>query len=160
MHRLSVLTIFVSLVFVAGCGQTTIVHDFSTPEGAILCLEDAYRAKDLEAAVRCKDFQLEARAMSDKIGASKEVINDEIIKQLAVVLELAYRNELKQKGFPDMSGVTCTFPSTETQGEGLVIVTEECTYADGQKSRERLLVGQTANGWRVLNPVDESPTSD
>jgi len=30
----------------------TYAHDFTTPEGAILCFEDAYRKHDLEAAVR------------------------------------------------------------------------------------------------------------
>lgn len=34
--------------------------DFTTPEGAILCLEDAMRRQDLDAAVACKDFQIEA----------------------------------------------------------------------------------------------------
>ena len=158
MHRFSAIAIPIALLSLAGCGQTgsqqIIVHDFSTPEGAILCLEDAYRAKDIEAAVRCKDFQLEAQAMSEKIGASKEVMDDEVTKQLAEVLELGYRSELKQKGFPDFNGVTCTFPNTEQKSEGLVVVTEECTYADGQTSRQKLLVGKTANGWRVLNPVE------
>jgi len=157
MYRLSAVVIAVSLLWLASCGQnagqSAIVHDFSTPQGAILCLEDAYRAKDIEAAVRCKDFQMEARAMSEKIGASKEVMDDGVIKQLAEVLELGYRGELKQKGFPDFNGVTCTFPSTEQKGDGLVVVTEECTYG-GQTSRQKLLVGKTANGWRVLNPVE------
>src|SRR5262245_20677733 len=37
--------------------------DLSTPEGAILCLEDAYRRRDLEAAVACRDFVTQARQM-------------------------------------------------------------------------------------------------
>jgi len=158
MYRLSAIALSIGLLLLAGCGQTAsqsaIVHDFSTPQGAILCLEDAYRAKDIEAAVRCKDFQMEARAMSEKIGASKEVMDDAVIKQLADVLELGYRGELKQKGFPDFNGVTCTFPTTEQKSDGLVVVTEECSYAGGQTSRQKLLVGKTANGWRVLNPVE------
>lgn len=34
-----------------------------TPEDALRRLEDAYRAKDLELAVACKDFEREAKIM-------------------------------------------------------------------------------------------------
>ena len=34
-----------------------VAKNFETPEGAILCLEDAYRRKDIEAAVAAKDFK-------------------------------------------------------------------------------------------------------
>ena len=37
-----------------------VAKNFETPEGAILCLEDAYRRKDIEAAVAAKDFKIEA----------------------------------------------------------------------------------------------------
>lgn len=151
MRRLGSALVGVAFLVLAGCGQKAIVHDFSTPEGAILCLEDAYRAKDVEAAVRCKDFHTEARVMLERVGGSKD---DELITKTAEVLELGYRKELEQEGFPDMNGVTCTFPSTESKGEGIVAVTEECSYPDGQTSRQQLLVGKTDSGWRVLNPVD------
>jgi hypothetical protein len=35
-------------------------RNFDTPQGAVLCLEDAYRSKDIEKIVSCKDFRLEA----------------------------------------------------------------------------------------------------
>jgi hypothetical protein len=154
MRRSEFLVFSIAVALIAGCGGQDIVHDFSTPQGAILCLEDAYRAKDIDAAVRCKDFPLEARLMLEKIGASKEVMGDEIIQRTAEVLELGFRKEKEQTGFPDMSGVTCRFPTTETMSEGIVAVTEECTYADGQTSRQRVLVGKTENGWRVLNALE------
>ena len=47
------------LTALIGCGSnsdSSIAHDLTTPEGAILSLEDAYRAEDIEAAVRCRDF--------------------------------------------------------------------------------------------------------
>lgn len=146
--------VFVGLLLLTGCSQRALVHDFSTPEGAILCLEDAYRAKDIEAAVRCKDFQTEARLMLEKLSMPKEEMDDEIIGKTAEVLELGFRKEKEQKGFPDMNGVTSTFPKTEPMGDGMVAVTEDCTYPDGQTSRQRLLVGKTEGGWRVLHPID------
>jgi hypothetical protein len=135
-------------------GTPTIKSDFSTPEGAILRLEDAYRAKDIEAAVGCKDFRIEARLMLEKFKNLQ--INDEVIDKTAEALEIVYRRELEQKGFPDMQGVTSTFPKQEPypEHENIVMVTEVCLYPDGGASKEKLLAAKTAKGWRVLNPVD------
>ena len=47
--------------------------DFSSPEGAILCLEDAYRKRDIEAAVAAKDFATEARRMLQKSQTDNRV---------------------------------------------------------------------------------------
>ncbi len=137
-----------------GTEMSAIRHDFSSPEGAILCLEDAYRSKDLAAAVACKDFKIEARLMLDKFEKlPKEQIDDALVAQTAEVLELAYRKELKEEGFPDMTGVISTFPKKETFKEDVVIVTEVCHYPDSGTSQQKILVAKTANGWRVLNPT-------
>ena len=140
-------------IFLNGCAKQH-AKDFSTPEGAILCLEDAYRAKDIEAAVRCKDFQMEARVMLEKLPNLEGGIDDQLVAKTAEVLELGFRKELETQGFPDMTGVVCTFPKVEPFQDGIVTVTEECSYPGGSKSKQRLLVSQTADGWRVLNPVD------
>ncbi len=139
-----------------GSSQTSSIQaDFSTPEGAILCLENAYRSQDLEAAVKCKDFPSEARLMLEKVSKlPKDQIDDEITSKTAEVLELAYRSEMKAKGFPDMKGVVSTFPKQEPGSDGIVTVTEVCRYPDGGTSTQKMLVAKTANGWRVLNPVD------
>src|SRR6478735_8084955 len=55
-----------------------VAKDFTTPEGAILCLEDAYRRRDIEAAIAAKDFKTEARLMLQKSGF-KEHMDDEMI---------------------------------------------------------------------------------
>jgi hypothetical protein len=136
-----------------GCSKQH-AKDFSTPEGALLCLEDAYRAKDIEAAVRCKDFKMEARVMLEKLQNLQGAIDDQLIAKTAEVLELGFRKELEKKGFPDMTGVASTFPKVEPFRDGIVMVTEECSYPGGTKSKQRLLVSKTADGWRVLNPVD------
>src|SRR6185436_6487708 len=77
--------------------------DFKTPEGAILCLEDAYRRRDIEAAVACKDFEIEAILVL--LETVPNLANDaKIIKQTALVLELDYRNELTDNWL-DMKGM-------------------------------------------------------
>ena len=35
----------------------SVEQDFDTPEGAVLCLEDAYRRKNIESACACKNFK-------------------------------------------------------------------------------------------------------
>jgi hypothetical protein len=47
-----------------GCSaETPIAHNHETPEGAVLKLEDAYRAIDINAAVECRAFEREAELM-------------------------------------------------------------------------------------------------
>lgn len=164
------IVILGALLLPLGCENTSsnqngkaptegIAHDFSTPEGAILCIEDAYRAKDIEAAVKCKDFYLEGRLMLEKLNVlPKEQIDDELIKKTAEVLELGYRAELKEKGFPDLVGSTATFPKKEPylEKQNVVVVTEVTRRRDGSVFRERVLVGKTDKGWRVLNGLDEA----
>jgi len=147
--------IIVQLLFV-GCSSKAIKSDFETPEGAILRLEDAYRAKDINAAVQCKDFMIEARLMLEKVKGQKSEKNDaDLISKTAKVLELAFRKEIEQEGFPDMKGITSTFPAKEEFEKDIVIVTEVCKYPDGGNSKQRILVAKTEKGWRVLNPVTE-----
>ena len=126
--------------------------DFSTPEGAILKLEDAYRRKDLDAAVAAKSFPHEARMIL--AGKNPDLLaNDDIVAQLAQVLEAAFRKEMQTKGFPDMTGLECTFSSTEKRDGGIAVVTEICRYPDGGSSTQRMQVVQTDRGWRVLVPL-------
>ena len=71
-------------------------QDFTTPEGAILCLEDAYRQRDIEAAVAAKDFKTEARLLLQKTGF-KDFIDDEMVAKTAQALELGFRAQTVAK---------------------------------------------------------------
>ena len=127
--------------------------DFSTPEGAILMLEDAYRRKDLDAAVAAKDFTAEARVMLSRLRRPWSA-DAEVLKRTAEVLELAFRAQLKER-WPDFSGIKSRFPHKENYAgaDDIVAVTEVCTFLDGGTSTQKLLVAKTPNGWRVLNVV-------
>src|SRR5437868_5930639 len=96
---------FLSTLF--GGSQDKLAHDCSTPEGAVLTLEDAWRAKDIEKAVRCKDFRGEAeQILRDRPAA---VRTEDIIARTAELLEKGYRVAIKKSGFPNMNGVTSSF---------------------------------------------------
>lgn len=164
---LSLLAFGLIALGLAGCGEDKTnatgaanmppnAEEASSPEAAILRLEEAYRARNIEAAVACKDFVTEARLMLEKLkDLPKDQIDDELIGKTAEVLELAYRAEFSQKGFPDMTGVKSAFPTKKPAGPDLVIVTEVCTYPDGGKSTQKILTVKTDKGWRVLQAVND-----
>ncbi len=156
MRRALLSCILASCTGDSGSSPTVAVTPtFATPEGALLCLEDAYRAKDMEAAVRAKDFWIEAKLMlleHPKMPADQ--VDDSMIKSTAEALEHSYRRHIQSDGFPDMRGVKSSFPKVEPHSPGVVVVTEVCEYSDGGTSTQRILVAKTEAGWRVLNVAD------
>ena len=125
--------------------------DTSTPEGAILCLEEAYRAKGIERAVELKDFEAEAELMLQKVNPKFQV-DKNIVSKTAETLELAFRKEMDVSGFPDFDGVESSFVARKEIREGLVEVTEITKGPDGKKLKDVLLVKKGPNGWRVITP--------
>ena len=153
MKRILGIAISCLVLTFVGCGSG-IAHDLNTPEGAILSLEDAYRAGDIEAAVRCKDFNIEAELMFEKLG--KDRADDEVLAMTAKVLELGFRSEMKITGFPDFNNVVSTF-SDKKSYEGrddFVQITETCQFDDGTKTKDQLVVAQTPDGWKVVAVPD------
>lgn len=121
--------------------------NFSTPEGAVLCLEEAYRQKDLEKAVTCKDFLAEARLML----AGKNV-DHEVLSETAETLELSFRAHFKTQS-PEFEGVDSRFLETKSYADGVVVVTEICRHPNGMILKQKLLAVQKNTGWRVLIPL-------
>ena len=149
----------VALLFVSGCGSSggvmTKPIDLSTPEAAILSLEEAYRAKDVNAAVKCKDFRTEAVLMLQKV--TPQFANDaEIVTQTTEVLELGFRSEMKKKGFPDFRGVTSTFKNKKPfrNSGDIVELTETCVDGRGTTTTNQLVVAKTEPGWRIVTVVE------
>jgi hypothetical protein len=127
--------------------------DFSTPEGAILCLEDTYRRRDIEAAVACKDFQVEAVLLL--IRTQPDLVDDpELLAKTAEVLELGFRKE-KTENWPDMEGMESFFVDRQPGFEDLsiVIVTEIVAMPDGRICEDHLQVCCRNGEWRVLSAV-------
>ena len=123
--------------------------DFSTPESAVRALEDAYIQKDTEAAVAAKDFIEEARLMLVRI--SPELADDpKILKQTAEVLELSFRKQLQDEGFPEFAELGCSLSQPDHLTSVLVKLTETCEFPDGGRSVEDLHVIKGASGWRVV----------
>lgn len=125
--------------------------DFDTPEGAILALENAYNAKDIDAAIACKDFFEEAKIM---LSVMQTEFDTDTITEMAEVLELSFINNIEEHGFPDFSGLQNAFPERKKIDDSHYIITEVCWFPDGGKSVQLLNTYKSAKGWVVLGPVD------
>lgn len=126
--------------------------DFNTPEGAILSLEEAFTEKNLQKAAACKDFYQEAKLMLDKMEFETD---EEMIRNMAEVLEASFIQHMEESGMPDFSSLTSAFTQREKITDEHWIITEICTYPDGGYSEQRLNTYKTVDGWRVLGLFEE-----
>jgi uncharacterized protein YegJ (DUF2314 family) len=124
------------------------VHDFSTPEGAILCLEDAYDDQDIDRAVSCKNFVEEARMLLMKMNDLLN--NEEILHATADVLRRAFIKGLTSEGFPVFTGINRAYPLREKITENLYLITEICIFPDGGRSKQKIYTFRNEDGWKVL----------
>ncbi len=128
--------------------------DFYSPEGAILCLEDAYRRQHIESACACKNFMVEGIMML--LEADPNLArNPELRKRNAALLERKFREETI-RAWPDLKGVETFFIDHQRYINGIVVVTVLHRMPDGSFNKLNLLVANTLSGWRVLNEVDDS----
>jgi hypothetical protein len=128
-------------------------HDMSTPEGAILCLEDAYTAGDVAAALACKDFETEARMLLDQIP-SMAGFEEELVTQTAETLRLSFEAHMRSGSMPNFEGFLHAFPEREFLDENTVIISEICYHTDGKMTLDRLIVTRRGDEWRVGPPVN------
>ncbi len=84
----------------------------------------------------------------------------EILAKTVEVLELGFRSELKNGGFPDFRDIESTFSKKKPyQGrDDIVQITEHCRHGDGTTTTNTLVVAKTADGWKVV-AVPDSPHS-
>ncbi|MEM7312793.1 MAG: hypothetical protein AAF497_06550 [Planctomycetota bacterium] len=160
----SLNAILIFSFLLAGCSQPTstpappkptqkVTVDLSTPESTMLSIEEAYRSNDYEAALKCKDFEVEARLMMDKLDFNDEMKNnEEILTQLKDTLELAFRAEYEKNGFPDFNGASSTFSDKAPyQGKDDVIQMKETVkFPNGKSVASTVHVAKTDDGWKFI----------
>lgn len=127
-------------------------HDFSTPEGAILCLEDAYDEQDIERAVECKNFEEEARLLLLRMNDRHSGRN--ALHTTAEILCKSFRLYLKEQGFPSYKNVCRAFPERTKISDRIYLITEVCIFPGGEKLRQQIYTFKGEDGWRVLNILD------
>jgi len=126
--------------------------DFSTPEGAILCLEETCRRRDIEAAVACRDFAAEARLWLQHRHMNQQ-LRDEMLPKVTRTMEKSYRDTMANRWPVHWDGAKSYFQKREPFAEGVVVVSEITLRADRSFLRQQILVAETANGWRVVTQL-------
>jgi hypothetical protein len=143
-----VLSTYLRLLLVLTAATAVNAGGFDAPEDAVLALEQAYAQKNVESAVAAMDFVEEGRQMLQKINPT--LANDPaMVKQAAEGRELAFRDELRTKGFPDFVRLKCSFVGKMQIAPGLVELRQRCVSAEGAESVQDLLVVKSELGWRV-----------
>jgi hypothetical protein len=141
--------------------ESTYSSAYNTPQGALSALEAAYMNKDIEAAVAAKDFFAEARQMLGnlvvKAGEDGQPISEDVetLNTTAEVLELSFRKDIQENGFPDFSGIQCESVIHQTIAEDLVILRETCQFQDGGSSVQDLYAARSSGGWRIAGVLEE-----
>lgn len=130
-------------------------HDFQTPEGAILCMEDAFTRGDLDAAVACKDFVREARHMFGRLPDFP--IDEEITQKTAETLELSFRSYFEENEMPSFEGIERAFLAREFEDDWTVMVTEVCKLPGGMRTMDKIWVYKVGQEWKVGPPANEDP---
>ena len=128
-------------------------EDFGTPEGAVLCLEAAYRRKSIESVCACKNFMIEGTVAL--LNADLNLARDpELRKKNALLTERAFRKEIAE-AWPDLKGVESFFIDRWVYHDGIVVVVEIRRSPDGTFTKLNQLVANTNSGWRVLNLISD-----
>jgi hypothetical protein len=131
----------------------SVEQDFGTPEGAVLCLEDACRRKNIESACICKNFMIEGTVAL--LNADLNLARDpELRKKNALLLERSYRKATTES-WPDLKGVESFFIDRQVYHDGIVVVVEIRRSPDGTSTKLNHLVANTNSGWRVLNLISD-----
>lgn len=127
--------------------------DFTTPEGAILCLEHTYRSQDIEAAVACRDFTTQARLwLQEQSSVSKEM-QIEMLPEMTKTMERSYRETWVMHPRTGWERPQSYFVMRELYADGVVVVSEITLGPDGSLFRQRILVAETPEGWRVVTEL-------
>ncbi len=130
-----------------------IEEDFGTPEGAVLCLEAAYRRKSIEAVCACKNFMVEG--VVALLNVDPNLARDpELRKKNALLAERAFRKATAE-AWPDLKGVESFFIDRWAYHDGIAVVVEIRRYPNGKFAKLNYIVASTNSGWRVLNEASD-----
>jgi len=132
----------------------SVEQDFDTPEGAVLCLEDACRRKNIESACACKNFMIEGTV--ELLNVDPKLARDpELRKKKAMFSERAFRKEITE-AWPDLKGVESFFIDRQVYTDGIEVVVQIRRSPDGTFTKLNHLVAKTHSGWRVLNLISDN----
>jgi len=119
----------------------------------------AMQNRDIDSCVTLKAFQLEAQTIFENRAKKhpNEVITPDLVQQLVDILEAGYRQERQSNGSQDLSDASFSVIGTELLSSERAIVTQRTTWLDGAIIDERVMLGKTKDGWRVMQAWKPEP---
>jgi hypothetical protein len=130
--------------------------DFSTPEGAVLCFENARRQRNIEAAA-CRDFTTESRLWLQERGHLSQEKKDAMLPETIRAMEKSFRDSMTKEPAIDWERTKTFFRAREPFSDGLVVVNKITQMPDRSLVSQRILVAKTNNGWRIVKPLPNLP---
>lgn len=122
--------------------------DLTTPEGAVIKIENYYSNNDLKGVISCKDFEMEAENLLNERGA---IITPEIKNKIAEALESSLIETFQSNEFPNFQNIERCFTLIEEK-EDQRLIEEKAIYQDGNFTFNKLWVWRSKDGdWKVLN---------
>jgi hypothetical protein len=124
----------------------------------VLALEQAYRARDIEAALVAKDFERDAYYFL-RLEFGEPGPRNANLQEWASSLEHNFRNGIAENGFRDYTNVTTSFTEKEIDSDDEVILIQHLQRPEAWMELW-LVVGRTPRdgrpSWRpVLTHSDE-----
>lgn len=132
-------------------GEDYFLPDDSTPEGAIIKIENAYNQDNVEEAINCKDFIIEAELMLKK-KTKVDSPPKNLIDSTAELLKLSFIKSLQENGIPKFHGIKRAFTNREKISADHMLITSVAIYPDGKKYAQKINVIKKDNSWKVLAP--------
>lgn len=125
--------------------------DLTTPEGAIIRIENFYTEENLEGVISCKDFEMEAENM---LKDSDLEVTESTKNDLAEVLKLVLIEDIKSNGFPYFNNIERSFSLIIEKGNQKLIE-ETIIFENDTTKRNKFWIGQSkSEDWKVLNLVE------
>jgi hypothetical protein len=139
--------------------QPPVETDFSTPEGAVLCFEEAFRQNKIEAAAACRDFATEARLWLQERGHLSDKEKTAMLPETIRAMEKSFR-DTQTKGLPaDWIFGKSYFLPHNPFADGIVAVNKYTLVPEGGLYSQKILVAKTGNEWRTVKtlppPLDD-----
>lgn len=133
-------------------GNDFFYPDLSTPEGALITLENFCTQNSLDGALSCKDFYKEARNL---LIESYRNVNEELINEKGELLQLVFIKKL-QSEMPNFENIERAFERLSfNEKANIQLIEEKIIFSDGSEDINKFWIAKNKEGqWKVLNLIN------
>ncbi|RZJ36585.1 MAG: hypothetical protein EOO51_00255 [Flavobacterium sp.] len=125
------------------------MNKYSSPEAAIITLEEGYTNKDLEGILASKDFKAEAKLILEQSSYNYDLDDEAVISETAKLLELSLIKSLQENGYPNFEKVKREFSEVTKYKDNIFIIEERLTFPDNTQYENRIFLSQEKDKWKV-----------